>query len=144
MRSQIAKRANLIVIGASTLKSWKKHPMFLDRIKSTENKVVTLEIIKEVLEKEIVVGEMIYTDDDGTSHDIWGDMMWMGYQPAATGKERTMYEPSFGYTFRKKSKPVVDTYVTNGGKIQLIRNTDLFDVKIVGADAGYLVTNTNK
>ncbi len=144
LRSQIAKRANLIVIGASTLKSWKKHPMFLDRIKLTENKVVTLEIIKEVLEKEIVVGEMIYTDDDGTPHDIWGDMMWMGYQPAATGKERTMYEPSFGYTFRKKSKPVVDTYVTNGGKIQLIRNTDLFDVKIVGADAGYLVTNTNK
>jgi hypothetical protein len=55
-----------------------------------------------------------------------------------------MYEPSYGYTFRKKNKPVVDTYVTNGGKVQLIRNTDLFDLKIVGADAGYLVTNTKK
>ena len=145
LRSQIAKRANLIVIGPSTLASWKKHPMFLERIKSTENKVVTLEIIKEVLEKEIVVGEMIYTDDDGTPHDEWGAMMWMGYQPAAvSGVQRTMYEPSFGYTFRKKDKPVVDTYVEKGGKVQLIRNTDLFDIKIVGADAGYLVTNTNK
>lgn len=145
LRSQIAKRATGILIGPSTLKAWKKHPMFLDRIKATENKVVTKAIIEEVLEKKIIVGEMIYTDDDGTPHDIWGDMMLMFYQPPAVqGQERTMYEPSFGYTFRKSGKPVVDTYVTNGGKIQIIRNTDLFDLKIVGADAGYLVTNTIK
>jgi len=145
LRSQIAKRSNIIIVGASTLSLWKKHPQFLARIKSTENKVVTKAIIEEVLEKKIVVGEMIYTDDAGNAFDIWGDMMLMLYQPAAvTGQERTMYEPSYGYTFRKKNKPVVDTYVTNGGKVQLIRNTDLFDLKIVGADAGYLVTNTKK
>ncbi len=145
LRSQIAKRATGIIIGPSTFKSWKKHPQFLERIKATENKVVTKAIMEEVLEKKITVGEMIYTDDAGAAHDIWGDMMLMFYQPPAVqGQERTMYEPSYGYTFRKKDKPVVDTYITNGGKIQLIRNTDLFDLKITGADAGYLVTNTIK
>ena len=147
MRQQIAKRPNCAHIGPSTLNAWKKHPQFLARIGANENKVVTLDIIKEVLEiPEILVGEMIYTDDDGTPHDIWGDIVHLCYKPPAqpAGVERTMYEPSFGYAFRKKGKPVVDTYVINGGKIQLIRNTDMFDVKIVGADAGYLITNTVK
>ncbi|MBT0665759.1 hypothetical protein KI809_15725 [Geobacter pelophilus] len=145
LRSQIAKRGNGLVIGASTFALWKKHPQFMERIKATENKVVTKQIMEEVLEKPIIVGEMIYVDDAGISYDIWPDMMLLFYQPPAIkGQERTMYEPSFGYTFRKKNKPVVDTYVTNGGKIQLVRTTDMFDVKIVGADAGYLVTNTKK
>lgn len=143
LRSKIAKRANLVILGASTFALWKKHPQFLERIKATENKVVTKQIMEEVVEKRIVVGEMIYTDDAGNSYDIWGDMMLMLYQPPAiSGQERTMYEPSFGYTFRKKNAVVVDTYVTNGGKVQLVRSTDRFDMKIVGADAGYLVTNT--
>lgn len=145
LRKQIAKRSNLMIIGAATFSLWKKHPQFLERIKATENKVVTKQIMEEVLEKKIVVGEMIYTDDAGTSHDIWDDMMLMVYQPpAVSGAERTMYEPSYGYTFRKKNAVVVDTYVTNGGKVQLVRSTDRFDLKIVGADAGYLVTNTSK
>lgn len=147
MRQQIAKRPNCAHIGPATLNAWKKHPQFLARIGNNENKVVTLDIIKEVLEiPEILVGEMIYTDDDGTPHDVWGDIVHLCYKPPAlpSGVERTMYEPSFGYTFRKRGKPVIDTYVTNGGKIQLIRNTDLFDSKIVGADSGYLITNTVK
>lgn len=146
MRSQIAKRPNMMTIGPSTLTAWKKHPQFLARIGANQNKVVTLDIIKEVLEiEDIMVGEMIYVDDDGTPHDIWGDMVHMCYMPpSVAGQERTMYEPSFGYTFRKKNQPVVDKYITNGGKVQIIRNTDLFDLKIVGADAGYLITNTVK
>ena len=146
MRSVIAKRPNMMHIGPSTLTAWKKHPQFLARIGANENKVVTLAIIKEVLEMEhIMVGEMIYVDDAGVAHDIWGDVVHMCYMPpTASGQERTMYEPSFGYTFRKKNQPIVDTYVTNGGKVQLIRNTDLFDLKIVGADAGFLITNTVK
>jgi hypothetical protein len=146
MRSQIAKRPNCAHIGPATLNAWKKHPQFLARIGNNENKVVTLDIIKEVLEiPEILVGEMIYTDDNDTPHDIWGDIVHLCYKPMSPqGQERTMYEPSFGYTFRKRGKPVVDTYVTNGGKVQLVRNTDLLDVKIVGADAGFLITNTVK
>jgi hypothetical protein len=146
MRVQIAKRPNQMIIGPSTLNAWKKHPQFLARIGANENKVVTLAIIKEVLEFEnIFVGEMIYTDDAGNSYDVWGDVVHLSYAaPTVASQERTMYEPSFGYTFRKKDRPVVDKYVEKGGKIQLIRNTDLFDLQIVGADAGYLITNTVK
>ena len=56
--------------------------------------------------------------------------------------DRSPYEPSFGYTLRKKSNPVVDTR-TEDGKIELIRNTDIFRPFLLGADAGYLISDTN-
>jgi hypothetical protein len=36
----------------------------------------------------------------------------------------------------------VDTY-EEGKKLELIRNTDNYVVKVVGADAGYLIKDTN-
>ena len=37
----------------------------------------------------------------------------------------------------------MDKYTDNGGKVQVIRNTDLFVPKIVGSEAGYLIKDTN-
>ena len=51
-----------------------------------------------------------------------------------------MYEPSFGYTLRKTGQPVVDTR-TEDGKLELVRNTDIFTPFLLGADAGYLITD---
>ena len=61
--------------------------------------------------------------------------------PAAAGDApvRSAYEPSFGYTLRKKGNPVVDTR-TEDGKLEIIRNTDIFRPYMLGAEAGYLVS----
>lgn len=56
--------------------------------------------------------------------------------------QRSQYEPSFGYTLQKRGSPVIDTR-TEDGKIELIRNTDIFRPFLLGADAGYLISNTN-
>ena len=60
--------------------------------------------------------------------------------PAVAGDApvRSAYEPSFGYTLRKKGNPVVDTR-TEDGKLEIIRNTDIFRPYMLGAEAGYLV-----
>ena len=57
-------------------------------------------------------------------------------------ENKTFYEPSYGYTLRKKGFPLVDKY-DEAGKLELIRNTDLLVSKIVGADAGYIINDTN-
>ena len=73
---------------------------------------------------------------------LWGDSVVFAYAPMTPGGgARTPYEPSFGYTLRKEGSPVVDTR-TEDGKVEIIRNTDIFRPFLLGADAGYLVTNT--
>jgi hypothetical protein len=48
-------------------------------------------------------------------------------------------EPSFGYTFRKRGMPQVDVRRAGNGKMDLVRDTDMFKPYILGADAGYLL-----
>ncbi len=146
IRATIAQYPNTAVIGPKTLKALKKHPALIERIKYSMKGVLTIELLQEIFDiPKIIVGRMVYSTDAGVVTDIWSDNMVMAYVPEATsGQERTMYEPSFGYTFRKKDRPIVDKYTPDGGKIQLIRATDLFDIKMPGAEGGYLVFNTVK
>jgi hypothetical protein len=146
IRANIAQYPNKAVIGPKTFKALKKHPALIERIKYSMKGVLTIELLQEIFDIEkIVVGRMVFATDAGVVTDIWADTMIMAYVPEATsGQERTMYEPSFGYTFRKKDRPIVDKYTPDGGKVQIIRATDLFDIRLPGAEGGYLISNTVK
>jgi hypothetical protein len=142
--SKIGKEPNTMVIGPATLKSLKQHPQLIEKIKYSMKGVITIALLKEIFEIEnLVVGKAVYADDDDAFQKIWGDNMILAYVPKKkTGAARSVYEPSYGYTFRLKKHPSVDRRM-EGGKVELIRNTDNFDLKIVGADAGYLISDTN-
>jgi hypothetical protein len=144
VRGKIGKRPNTAVIGAASWKAIKQHPQFLERIKYSMKGVLTVELLKEILEIErIVIGNSVYSNDLGTFGDIWGDNIVLAYvAPQRQGAERTPYEPSFGYTLRKKGMPQIDTR-TEDGKLELIRNTDVFRPYLLGAEAGYLIADTN-
>ena len=144
IRSKIAQRPNVCVIGASAYSALKEHPGVLDRIKYTQSAVMTREILRQLLDfDELYVGDSVYADDSGVFNDIWRDNVVIAYVPKVnTDIPRSFYEPAFGYTLRKKSNPIVDTY-SEGGKVEIIRNTDIFVSKVVGSDAGYLINDTN-
>jgi hypothetical protein len=36
---------------------------------------------------------------------------------------------------------VTDEYDTNGGKVRFVRHTDMYKPVVVGADAGYLISD---
>lgn len=145
VRAKIGKRPNVMVIGALSFKALKNHAQLLDRIKYSMTGVVTVELMKQIFGvANIVVGESVYASDAGVFSDIWADNCILAYVPGASQSgERTPYEPSFAYTLRKKGKPEIDKRDAEGGKIRLIRNTDIFVSKIVGAEAGYLISDTN-
>ena len=144
IRAKIAKRPNVCVLGASSYNALKNHPAILDRIKYTVNSVMTPELLRQLLDfDQLYVGDSVYSDDDGNFIDIWSDNVVVAYVPAKkTNAERSYYEPAFAYTLRKKGNPVVDTY-DKDGKVQYVRNTDIFVPKVVGAEAGYLINDTN-
>jgi Phage major capsid protein E len=144
IRGKIAKRPNVCVLGAASFNALKNHPAVLDRIKYTQHAVITPELLRNLLDfDELYVGDAVFAGDDNTFSDIWQDNAVIAYVPKAmTNIPRTYYEPAFAYTLRKKANPLVDTY-DESGKVQIIRNTDIFIPKVVGAEAGYLINDTN-
>lgn len=144
IRTKIGRRPNTMIIGASTYKALKNHVQLLDRIKYSMKGIVTAELLRDIVEiPNIVIGEAIYSDDRGQFADVWGANIVLAYVPLKRdGQQRTPYEPSYGYTLRKKKNPVVDTR-TEDGKIELVRTTDIFKPYLLGVDAGYLIAETN-
>jgi hypothetical protein len=144
IRQKIAKRPNTMVIGASSFKALQDHASVLERIKYSMKGVVTVDLLKSIFDiPNIVVADSMYLEGS-TLKDNWGDNIIVAYIPSSQpGGERSIYEPSFGYTLRKAGFPQVDTYLEEGGKIENIRCTDNFTARIVGQDAGYLISDTN-
>lgn len=143
VRAKVVKEPNTLVIGYSAWRVLKRHPQLKAILSDTRPRLVQLADLREIFEIEnIVVGKAVMASDAGVTSDIWGDNLVLAYVPGAGGSGRSPYEPSFGYTLRKKGNPVVDTR-TEDGKIELIRNTDIFRPFLLGADAGYLISNTN-
>ncbi|KVN33302.1 hypothetical protein WJ63_04760 [Burkholderia pyrrocinia] len=144
IRMKIGRRPNTMVIGASAYKTLKAHPQLIEKIKYSMKGIVTVDLLKEIFEVEnIAVGEAIFADDKDRFTDIWGANIVLAYVPLQRGsQQRTPYEPSYGYTLRKKGNPVVDTRIEDG-KLELVRSTDIFRPYLLGADAGYLITGIN-
>ena len=146
VRNKIVKEPNTMVIGYQAWRALKRHPKLKEILSDTRSRLVQLNDMREIFEIEsVVVGKGVYSTDAGVTTDLWGGNLVLAYvpkaAPAAAGDApvRSGYEPSFGYTLRKKGNPVVDTR-TEDGKLEIIRNTDIFRPYMLGAEAGYLVT----
>ena len=141
--AKIAKDPNTMVIGKSAWRALKRHPQLKAILSDDRSRLVQLADLREIFEIEnIVVGKAIKADDRGATSDIWGDNIVLAYVPQNKSEQRSEFEPSFGYTLRKRGQPVVDTRVPDG-KVELVRNTDIFRPNQLGAEAGYHIGDTN-
>ncbi|MGN1152663.1 MAG: hypothetical protein ACI4S3_01410, partial [Candidatus Gastranaerophilaceae bacterium] len=124
-------------------KSLKKHPQLKGLISDNQNKLVTLNLLKEIFEIEnIFIGKSIFANEEGNFERIWKDNIVLAFVPNL-GTSRTEYDPSFAYTVRKKDALQIDEYQKEGNKVKYIRATDIYTPFLVGADAGYLISGTN-
>lgn len=143
VRAKIVKEPNTLVIGYDSWRVLKRHPQLKAILSDNRPRLVQIADLREIFEIEnIVVGRAVKANDQGVTTDIWGDSMVLAYVAKAQGDMRSPYEPAFGYTLRRKGKPVVDIR-TEDGKIELVRNTDIFRPYLLGPDAGYLISDTN-
>lgn len=144
VRSKIAAFPNTVIFGAKAFAKLKEHPKIIDRIEYTSSAVVTVDLLKQLLNIDnIFVGSAVYANNSGNFVDIWSDNVVLAYvPPKSVNMSRSMYEPAFAYTLRKKNNPFIDTY-NEKGKVEIVRNTDLFNVNFVGVEAGYLISDTN-
>lgn len=141
VRSRIGVRPNTILMGASVYAALKFHSKLQAALGANETKLLTLEHLRALFGiQNIVVGEGLAGDT--TTADIWSDNLVLAYVAQQGAGEKSDYEtPSFGYTLRKKGMPETDKYDTNGGKVRYVRHTDMYKPVVVGADAGYLISD---
>lgn len=141
VRSRIGVRPNTILMGASVYAALKFHTKLQGALGANEAKLITLEHLRTLFGiQNIVVGEGLA--GDSTTADIWSDNLVLAYVAQPGAGEKSDYEtPSFGYTLRKKGMPETDKYDTNGGKVRFVRHTDMYKPVVVGADAGYLISD---
>lgn len=141
--SKIAQDPNTMVIGEDAWRVLKRNMQLKCAISNNQNKLVTLDFVKKFFEIEnIFIGKAIFADENGNFARIWKDNIILAYVPNL-GTSRTEYDPSYGYTIRKKDALKVDEYNKEGNKVKYIRATDIYTPFLVGAEAGYLISGVD-
>lgn len=147
VRSKIAKEPNTMVLGYSVLSALERHPKLRAILSDTRARLLTLEDLAAIFKvRRVVVGRAVQVSDAGVVSDIWGGNLLLTYVSPpgpATGDgkpSRSPYEPSFGYTLRLRNSAKTDTRLESGGKLEVVRYTEIYRPYILGADAGYLVS----
>lgn len=139
--AKIAQDPNTMIIGQAAWKALKHHKQLKDLISDNQNKLVTLNLLKEIFEVEnIYIGKSIFSNTEGNFERIWKANIVLAYVPNL-GASRTEYDPSFAYTVRKKDALQIDEYTKEGNKVKYIRATDIYTPFLVGPEAGYLISN---
>jgi hypothetical protein len=137
---KIGQDPNTIVIGQDVWQKLKRHNQLKTMISDNQNKIVTLQLLKDFFEIEnIVIGKSIFTNPNKEFVRVWGNSIILAYVP--TLDSRTEYDPAFAYTVRKKDALQIDEYKKEGNKVKYIRATDIYDPFLVGSEAGYLISN---
>ena len=141
IKRSIGRKPNVSVIPADVWKVLKTHPALIEKIKYVQRGILTPELFAELVGlDEVRVGEAVTTTDGTALTDIWSKHVVLAYSAIkARGEKGTIYEPSYGYNIRRKGSLVVDTYTESGGKIELVRCTDIIKPHLLGSAAGYLI-----
>ena len=106
---QIGQDPNTLVMGQEVWTALKRNKALKDMIASTSNKTITLDVLKEFFEIEnIFIGRAIYSDAQNKFQRVWGNNIILAFVPSLTSK--TQYDPSYGYTVRKKDALQIDEY----------------------------------
>lgn len=150
IRDSVGVYPNVGVISAKAFRALKHHPTYLEQIKYTSSKTLTVDMLRDIWElKQLRVGTAIWTQN-GTKSDMWGKDIILAYTaPDAINAQDTKpnsatdeSEPSFGYTYRQISNPLARPYRFDENDESWKSNT-IFNRRsyIVGKDAGFLIKN---
>lgn len=146
VRKQAGVAVNQIVIPSNVWAVLRKHDKIVEILKRRGIQRLTPELFAEMLKDEgqqleISVGRATYRAQlDSDPLSIWTDDIVMAHVPkAGSDGKHQMYNPSFGYTFRRQGSLVVDKYDEVGGKVYNVRCTDIHKEHVLMPSSGFLI-----
>jgi hypothetical protein len=152
IRKAIGLQANVMLISSPVKLVLKEHPKILEKIKYTgQGGIIPDAMLPNLLAQAFGVGEVIIADNveatnqEGqtlTPADIWTDTVVMAHRRT----EQNLMAPNFGRTFVWSAFSGADTiqaqtYRDETCESDVHRARHFTDEKLVGAEAGYLLTN---
>lgn len=140
IRAAVGLRPNLVVMGAQVYAKVKQHPKVIDRIKYTSREIATPDLLASLFDvQQVLIGDAVQATDAGVLSDVWGKYVVVAY--TETGGLPEMGRPSYGYTYRLSSYPIVEPpYQDRQAKSWIYPVTDSVAPVLVGAEAGYLIS----
>ena len=140
VRAACGVRPNVLVLGAKVAHTLMYHPALQAALGSGERKLITPELLKILFDvDEVLIGNAVSASaPNKQTQDVWGAFAALIVRPTIHSSGNDEGEPSFGYTFRRKSMPVVDRSTETGGKVEFARYTDIRKVAAVGGACGFL------
>ncbi|MBN6064792.1 inorganic pyrophosphatase [Aggregatibacter actinomycetemcomitans] len=140
----IGRKPNVCVISDDVWQALKENESLLERIKYTKTGILTPEVFSELIDVKTVKVASASQEKGGKLEKIWKNVVILAYVSERAKSGGTVYDPSFGYTIRRTRGLFVDTYKEKGGKVEIIRCTDIHKPYLVGTPAGYLIKDCIK
>jgi hypothetical protein len=143
VRSKIGLYPNTCVIPAKVWRHLRNHVKIKAYFSATEAQLITIAKLQELTEiPNIVIGSAVTADDAGVFSDVWANNIILTYNaPIQEGIDRTEYDPAFGFLLQKSGHPQIYTYADESGTFQYANAVDIYEAKVVGSDAGFLIKN---
>ena len=145
IRKASGRRPNLLVLSADAFYALSLNKEVRSYLPTTMLGPATLEQLKTILKvPRIAIGEAIWTDESGASHDVWGNNAILAYAPdiGAGGAGLSLGEPAFGFTSVLPGHPFVETpYFDRATKSWIYGATYERKPTLVRATAGFLFQN---
>ena len=140
VRRAIGRRPNTIVMGASVYSACRRSTELRKQIFGDGRQTTpgTADLARLWQVETVAVGEAIYLDAGGTEHDVWGKSVVIAYtRVGPLGRP----EPSYGHGYMLSSSPDVEMpYYERACKSWIYPVTEEWSLKVVGKDAGYLIS----
>lgn len=139
IRAATGKRPNTVTLSPKAFNACKQHPLIIDRLKYTGRDSVTTDMLAVLWGvKNVVVGDAIYEDATGALADVWGKDVVVAY--TELGGLADLGLPSYGYTYRLRNFPAVETpYMDRNAKSWIYPVTDELNPVLAAASAGYII-----
>lgn len=99
IRKAAGVRPNMLTLGAVVYERLCRHPQIIAGLGANAVKIVTDDFLKQILGvSEIVVGDVVWKNEDNITADVWGDMALLSYSPAVSVSNASAIRPPFGIT----------------------------------------------
>lgn len=138
VRSKIGMYPNVALVPAAVLSVITENPQVLERLKNTDTKVATAEVLARIWEIEkVIIGAAVYADDDDNFVDVWGLDIVLAYAPPSPG----IKIPATGYLIRRTGYPKVTRYRDETIESDMVAYAENYVVKRTSKISGFLIKN---
>lgn len=142
--SKVGLKPNKLLLDRLSYNALRNHPKLIERIQYAQVGVLTVELMQTLFDiDQIVVADSVYTESATSDFKyIWDKCAILAYVTPSAADQRDPEEPSFGYRLQYNPGIVTDEYSESGGKINYVRSTDIYEHKVLGPEAGFLIQGT--